>query len=100
MIDKYQIIIDDIVLGFKYNHTSGIAVLGGNCIFRKQAKAILKKAFENPRYQVVVYETRNIIRFHFRSRNVSRIDKGIAWLRENGFVVEPVKVLEFIRWIN
>jgi len=97
MVDKYQIIFDDLILGFKYNHKSGIAVLGGNCVFRKQGLSILKKAFDNPRYKTALYKTRNIVRFSFRSYDVSRIDKGIQWLRENGFVVESVKVLGFIR---
>lgn len=97
MVDKYLIKLDNVTIGFKYNHKKGIAVLGGHKDFRLQCIDMLKRAFKQSRYKTVNYLTRNIIRFTFRTRDSSRIDEGITWMMKNGYIVETVKRLEFIR---
>ena len=94
MICKHVICLDEVVLGMKYNINSRMFTIGGNFRFRDFMEIILENGFG-----IVVLSKgfkqvqANKIRFDFKMEK-DVYNKGIEYLRKNGYVLELTKRLD------
>lgn len=90
MILKYQIAVEDVILALRYDYEKNRGSLGGRSCFIDTMKGIIEKAFKKNGTMKRVQA--NKYRILFRSTQ-DDLELALAWMRQNGFIVEQVKSL-------
>lgn len=93
MIEKYVVYLDDTVVALKYHVDRRVLTVGGNFRFRAVMEIILDRAFDKEKPDAGYGKVqKNKIRFDFKI-NKDTYDKGIEYLRANGYVLDSVTSL-------
>lgn len=91
MIEKYKIANDIAVVALMYKQDSCEVILGGNNRLRGLMVSLIEDVFGSPRKQKKQMQV-NKMRYTFK-KSQKEFDECLRILRENHYVVEPVKQL-------